>query len=121
MPLNDFYTYKLINTGKNNLQAEITIDAEHAIYKGHFPEQPITPGVILVEMLRFILSENTGERLMLTSAKEIKFSSPVIPSVEKTINLNVDFEFINEGYKVSCQFTSGDKTFTKLKGVFSVG
>jgi 3-hydroxyacyl-[acyl-carrier-protein] dehydratase len=119
MPLNDFYKYRIITAEQNAIAAEVVIDAKHAVYEGHFPEQPVTPGVILVEMIRYILSEHIGKQLMLTSAKELKFVLPVIPSIDSEINLNIDFELIENNYKVAAIFSSGEKTFTKLKGVFS--
>lgn len=119
MPLSDFYTYQIAESDSNQILAEITIDPKHAVYDGHFPEKPITPGVILVEMARKILSEQTGKELMLSSAKELKFMAPVIPSEDTRITLKIDMEEMEGTYKVACLYTAGEKTFTKLKGIFS--
>jgi 3-hydroxymyristoyl/3-hydroxydecanoyl-(acyl carrier protein) dehydratase len=56
---------------------------------------------------------------MLSSAKELKFMIPVIPDDNSIIDLKVEYNEVDNGYKVACLFTAGDKIFCKLKGVFS--
>lgn len=119
MPLSDFYTYQIEETSSTSLIAQVSIDPKHEVYKGHFPEQPVTPGVILVEMARNILSIHTKKELMLSSAKELKFMSPIIPTENTEITIHINFEVVENDYKVSCVFLAGNKTFTKLKGIFS--
>lgn len=118
MPLNDFYSYTITESSSNNLLISIIIDPSHEVYKGHFPQQPVTPGVILVEMVRKILSTHTGKDLFFSAAKELKFMSPVLPEQHTQIDLSLGYEAIEEGYKVACVFKSDDTVFTKLKGTF---
>lgn len=119
MPLSNFYSYTIKEKSDKHLIVDVTIDPTHEVYKGHFPQQPITPGVILVEMARKILSEHTKTKLTLTSAKELKFLAPIIPSENTTITIDISFEKVENTYKVACLYTSEEKTFTKLKGLFS--
>jgi 3-hydroxyacyl-[acyl-carrier-protein] dehydratase len=119
MPLNDFYTFRIIDANASVVLAEISINPKHPVFDGHFPNQPVTPGVILLEIARSILSKHTGKSAMLISAKEIKYMSPIIPAKDTLINLKIDFERIDNNIKASCVFSSEEKVFTKLKGVFS--
>lgn len=53
--------------------ATVRMLPESPIYKAHFPEYPITPGVTLLQ----IALELIGRKLL--SAKEIKFTAPILP------------------------------------------
>ena len=54
--------------------------AEHAVYNGHFPGRPITPGAVMVQLLQHLASEAQGTTLRLKSARHIKFLTPVDPT-----------------------------------------
>lgn len=54
----------------------------HRIYDAHFPDHPVTPGVVLVQIAVELLSEREGRRLELVSSKGIKFLIPVGPGAE---------------------------------------
>ena len=66
-------------------------------FKGHFPEMPIVPGVILVEALAqtagIVVSKgflnNKNKSVLFMSVSSAKFRKPVIPNDE--INFNVHF------------------------------
>ena len=59
-------------------------------FKGHFPDQPIVPGVILIEALAQTagivvskgLGENTKKTVLFTSITSGKFRKPVLPNDE---------------------------------------
>lgn len=57
----------------------LTVAADHPAYAGHFPGQPILPGVVLLDEALVALAaeqENPGPRCEIKSAK---FLSPVLP------------------------------------------
>jgi 3-hydroxyacyl-[acyl-carrier-protein] dehydratase len=120
MPLSSFYSYKIVQEKEGQIKVVISFDKHHELYKGHFPQQPVTPGVILIEMARNILSEYTGTKLMLSSAKELKFISPILPEEHDEIELDIQFEFNEQNITAKCIFGAGEVIFTKLKGSFSV-
>jgi 3-hydroxyacyl-[acyl-carrier-protein] dehydratase len=68
---------------------------EHAIFKGHFPDFPILPGVVQVEMMAqatsfvvFLIHKNPMAMKMdvaLLSISEAKFRKPVLPEMDLKI------------------------------------
>ena len=84
----------------------ITVDAAGAtvrllpdspVYQGHFPGYPITPGVCLVEIAVELLGEMAGPdgqcgKIRFTGAKNIKFTSPVIPDGKTPLRFNLSGE-----------------------------
>lgn len=51
----------------------------HPVYQGHFPENPITPGVLTLQMVRECLSRNVGRELQFSSIKNCRFAAMIKP------------------------------------------
>ena len=68
----------------------IRLNPEHAIYKAHFPELPITPGVILVRIGVELLGRMLGRKVRLVGAPNIKFTAPVYPEGGKQLEYVID-------------------------------
>lgn len=77
--LNDFY--EIISTEKvnGNLRVKVRINGKHTIYKVHFPNNPITPGVCLVQMATELLQTVNGQQLQLSGIPKIKYRNVVKP------------------------------------------
>ena len=58
------------------------------VYQGHFPGYPITPGVCLVQIALELIGEMAGQA-GLVAAKNIKFTSPVIPEEGMELRFNL--------------------------------
>ena len=81
------------------VKALYALRRDHAIFQGHFPSNPILPGVIQVEMMaqaagfsmfHCSLDATKGDmEMILLSVKNAKFRHPVIPDVDLTIKAKV--------------------------------
>ena len=67
--------------------ATIRLLPESPVYKGHFPGYPITPGVCLVEIALELMGN-----VQLVGAKNIKFTSPIIPAEGTELRFNLGGE-----------------------------
>jgi 3-hydroxyacyl-[acyl-carrier-protein] dehydratase len=118
MPLNNFYEYHLESFDAGTIKARVSINAEHPLFKGHFPGQPVTPGVALIEIIRQILSDTLNKKLMLTAAKDIKFIAVIIPTNTTNLDLAIDYSVVPQGITTNCVFSGNGQIFTKLRGDF---
>jgi len=57
----------------------LPIAAEHPAYAGHFPGQPILPGVVLLDESLHALAAQLGRQDTGWQLKSVKFLSPVQP------------------------------------------
>jgi len=53
-----FYTKQSVTKTETGIKAELTFHAEHELYKGHFPGNPITPGVCLVQSINDLVEDH---------------------------------------------------------------
>ena len=85
----------LLHIDKNGVEGTYTFDENLDFYKGHFKDNPITPGVILTEVMAqiglvclgiYLLNDtfNKNTTIALTS-NEIEFSKPVFPNEKVTV------------------------------------
>lgn len=63
---------------------KVKLNAAHPIYRVHFPENPITPGVCLLQIATELLEQKYGKKLLLSKAKSIKFKKIIGPDEEPT-------------------------------------
>lgn len=82
--INDFFEIVSKESAEDTLRCKVRLNPEHYIYKAHFPGNPVTPGVCLVQMAAEILGEEYGKPFMLTLLKNIKFRKIVKPEDEPT-------------------------------------
>ena len=69
----DFYSCVDGVHGDNEYKCRILFNPDHEIFKGHFPAQPVVPGVCTMEIIKELLQENIGRPLQLRSSGNIKF------------------------------------------------
>lgn len=53
--------------------------ADFAGFAGHFPGNPVVPGVCLLEAARQLAAEAVGGTLVLTAVRQVKFYRPLLP------------------------------------------
>ena len=73
------------------------VPADHPAFEGHFPGNPVLPGVVQLRL--FLLSANrlTGKEWELQEVQRAKFLRPVLPGQTVTVKMNAKardlFEF----------------------------
>lgn len=82
--INDFFEIVSKESGEGTLKCRVKLHPQHKIYQAHFPGNPVTPGVCLVQMAEEILEEEYQKRLDLKLLKNIKFKKIVSPQDQPT-------------------------------------
>ena len=86
---------EIVHIDVNGVEGTYTFDENLDFYKGHFKDYPVTPGVILTEVMAqiglvclgiFLLDDtfNSSTSIALTSS-EIEFLKPVFPKEKVTV------------------------------------
>ena len=108
---------------------ELALTSSCFIYQAHFPGEPITPGVCIVQMgaelLEDLLCEGLQKKVKLEicKVKNVKFLSVISPNESTVINyLMKKVEMSEDGSEVKAQMvvTSGDEAKAKTSSVMSV-
>lgn len=94
--------------------ATIEIQKEHPIFKGHFPNFPVTPGVVMLQIIKELTEHHCHQSLFLESASNVKFLSLVDPNVHASLKFNITFQEDDQHIKVK-NTTSFEDGTTVLK------
>lgn len=89
LSINDAPLKKDMNTGTGNFTARIKLNPMHDIYKGHFQNKPILPGVCMLQMVVDTVSLIQNKALQLQVAKSLKFIKPVDPNIIPQLDLQL--------------------------------
>ena len=93
----------------------VQLNAAHTIYQAHFPGEPITPGVCIIQIAKELLEEYVGEPLDVQRVKNVKFLQVISPVTTPQVTyrlLKVTPE--EHGYKAQVEVTAGDSDLTKM-------
>jgi len=117
--LNDFYTVEESNkTDESMINATIKLNANHDIFKGHFEQMPVMPGVCQTQLIKELLQQELDKNLTLTNGNNIKFTGMIIPTQHPIFNVELKYTIAENQYHVDAQLFFENTIFTKFKGIF---
>ena len=92
MLLKDFYTVEQVEKiSETKYNATIILNKEHTIFKGHFPGNPVTPGVCMMQIIKELSQEIMGCSLTMISSSNVKFMAIINPELNATLRLELEF------------------------------
>ena len=101
------------------ITAEVTVRHDHPVFKGHFPEFPVVPGVMMTGAARFLLERRLKKKLMLTASREIKFLSLLVPEKGKQIRFEIQFAETQDGWDANIILRDMDTILMKMKSTYN--
>lgn len=117
--LNDFFTINTIEkTDEAKFLATVSLNAQHPVFKGHFEQMPVVPGVFQTQMIKELLQEHSGKNLQLVNGDNIKFMGMIVPDQHPKIQLEISYKQDENKYITEAKLFSENTTFTKFKGTF---
>ena len=118
MLIKDFYTIQKLETTEGTISAHILLNPKHEVYKGHFPEQPVVPGVIQLQIVKEILEKHLVQQLFIAKVSNAKYLKINTPENSEVLQITIQHKKTDEGeYKVNAIIGSKEIIFTKVKMV----
>lgn len=118
---NSLYTIADKKMEGSGIFYQILLDKNHFIYKAHFPNEPITPGVCIIQIAKELLEDYLHEEYEISYIKNIKFLSVLsplsTPSVAYVFDKITILPETNE-CKTQVQVQQDNVLFAKLSIIF---
>ena len=115
----DFFNISNLTTTGFDVKTDLVINAAHKIFAGHFPGQPVVPGVCMMQMVKEIMEQVTAQKLNLIKAHEMKFLAIIDPQQNNIISAILKYSLENENMNVAATFFKDKLTHFKFKGLFA--
>lgn len=111
-----FYSILQTTSVDNSHTVTIQLNTSHPIYRGHFPEQPVVPGVCTLQIIKECVSKLYHKELIYNNIPSCKFTSLIIPT-EKPIEIKLN---IDDNLGCNASVIIDATAVLKLKANFSV-
>lgn len=124
MLLSKLYTVEQSGWDVNGkrLTVLIRLDPSHEIFKGHFPGNPVLPGVCIIQILKEILMGQLENSLVFNNLGSIKYFSIINPEVNGLLHFEVELKKMGNdctSFNAGIYFES--VVCCRLKGDFTFG
>lgn len=121
MLLNDFFTIRDTESSPTEIWAELIINADHKIFEGHFPNQPVVPGVCMMQMIKEILELVLGKETNLLHAAEMKFLAIINPQANNLVHASIKYAADESGaVNIVASLFKDELVHFKFKGQLQV-
>lgn len=114
MLLPDFFEIIATTATAGSLQVRVKIFPTHRIFNGHFPGNPVTPGVVQMQMVKEVLQEQLKKPLKLAKMQSCKFLAILNPVETPEFDITLNYKEEDGAFIVQANGKSGDTTFFKL-------
>jgi 3-hydroxyacyl-[acyl-carrier-protein] dehydratase len=120
MLLNDFFSINNIHTS-DNYTVTATLNAAHPIFKGHFPGNPVTPGVCLTQMVKESIEQIIHKKLTLKQGSNLKFLAILNPELHPKVIISIQLKEKEDTLlHADSRIVAGDTVFFTFKGSFQM-
>lgn len=75
----------------STLEAKILLNSNNSIFLGHFPEQPILPGVCMMAIVKELLEIKSATKLYIQHVNTIKFLNVINPTIHATLQISINW------------------------------
>ena len=120
MVLKDFY--KVLSeekTGDYKHTITILVNEKHEVFKGHFPGNPIMPGVCMIQIIKELTEKITESTLMIQTLANVKFMALINPENNPELRLELDITMTEDNLvKVKNTTYFNETVALKLSNVY---
>lgn len=90
------------------------INGNHPVFLGHFPQQPVVPGVCTLQMLKDCVADILLRPVRYDYVKECKFLSAIIPGGHDFLDVNILVRQGGNEVSVVAEVLAGESKMMKL-------
>ncbi|MEN2398436.1 3-hydroxyacyl-ACP dehydratase [Flavobacterium sp. MC2016-06] len=120
MVLQDFYkilSEEKVSDSKYNFT--ILVNEKHDVFKGHFPGNPIMPGVCMIQIIKELTEAVTKSSLIIQTLANVKFMALINPEVTPELRLELEIVTTEDDLvKVKNTTYFNDTVALKLSNVY---
>lgn len=115
MLINEYYTIEGTATHEGAHIFRIRLNPECMVYQGHFPGQPVSPGVCNIQMLKELAEQTVGRRLFMSQLSLCRLTTLVTPQEYPTMTATLIIDEKDGAYKLRASLGNGEATYLEMK------
>lgn len=113
--------YKLLSMRADGLGGlfHIALLPDCEVYRGHFPGNPVCPGVMNIQTVKVLAERLAGRRLQISTIRQCRLTAVATPSVCPELDVRVSLSPVEGGYSVSASLSDDVRTYLDFKGIMN--
>ena len=120
MLIEGLYTIHDFTQNETIVTATIKLHKERDIFKGHFPGNPVMPGVCMIQIIKELTEKAVAKDLFLSVSSNIKFMAIINPEKNNTLVLTLNIVETENEVKVKNTTSFEDTLALKLSATFKI-
>lgn len=96
----------------------IVLNAQHPVFEGHFPGQPVLPGVTMMQTIQELLEGKLGQQVVLKKAGNMKFLNMISPAANPVLDASIQHKEVDGEIRVTASLKFEELVFMKFQGSF---
>lgn len=120
MLIQGLYNITAFDNKSSVISADIHLNKDHDIFKGHFPGNPVMPGVCMIQIIKEITESALDKDLFLSVSSNIKFMAIINPEVNPDLNIKIEYTEEDGLVKVKNTTSFEDTVALKLNATFKI-
>lgn len=115
MLIKDYYTINGVSTQEDVTVFDVSLNAESAVYRGHFPGEPVSPGVCNIQMIKECTEQVVGKPLLLSNLQQCRLTVLMTPEKHPQVEITIGLEKKENFYKLKAKIGKGEDTYLEMK------
>lgn len=109
------YSIQGQQTSDASVVYDLSLHADCMIYQAHFPGEPITPGVCVIQIAKELLEDYLHCPLAVSLVKNVKFLAVISPIANPQVRYTItNIQESPESVKAVVDVTDGDRSMAHL-------
>lgn len=111
-----FYHIESAQKESGHAKYSISLPADCNVYQGHFPGNPVCPGVCEIETVKELTADLTGSNLAVNHIRRCRFTAVATPNDCPVMEVEINLTAIGNGFTVTATISDGKKQYMDFKG-----
>ena len=103
MLIKDYYTIEnVLKQDDGIVRFNISLNADCPVYKGHFPGEPVSPGVCNIQMIKECAEQVAGKSLLLNNLQQCRLTTLVTPLAHPQVEVKILLDILERPRRQRC-------------------
>ena len=93
----------------------VKLNPQCSVYEGHFPGNPVSPGVCNLQMLKECVEHYTNRKLTIKAIKQCRYSALITPLKQSVLKYKAVIDEAEGAFSVAGTVFDDDNTYIDIK------
>ncbi|MCD8289203.1 MAG: beta-hydroxyacyl-ACP dehydratase [Prevotella sp.] len=110
--------YRILNAQCNGHDGvfNIALLPDCEVYKGHFPGNPVSPGVCNILMIKELAESMAERKLFIKTIRRCRFTNVITPAACPELYVKINLADTAGGYEIIASVYDNERAYLELKG-----